>query len=57
MNPNSPTPHQHATAPWRRRLGHALCALGAALTLTLVFSLYERPGFIVDLAGRMWSCI
>ncbi len=29
----------------------------AALVLTLVFALYGNPHLVVDMAGRLWSCI
>jgi len=39
-------------ARWHRWLLYAL-ALAALLG---VFALYTRPGFMVDLADRLWSC-
>lgn len=34
----------------------ALAALIAALVLGLVFAAYLRPGFVLDMANRIWLC-
>ena len=43
----------HKSSPWPKRLAY----LGAAIVLGCVFALYLQPGFIVDLAGRLWNCM
>lgn len=40
----------------RRRLAPVLWRLTAVAALAAVFSLYWRPGLVVDLATRIWSC-
>ncbi len=39
------------TSTWR-----ALAALVAAIVLALVFAAYLRPGFVLDMANRLWLC-
>jgi hypothetical protein len=39
--------------PWRRWAWR----LAAGATLIIVFGLYLNPHFVVDMAGRFWSCI
>lgn len=34
----------------------ALAWTGVLLALAGVWSLYTQPGFLVDLADRVWSC-
>ncbi len=42
----------HGLSPgWR-----ALAALVAAIVLALVFAAYLRPGFVLDMANRLWLC-
>ena len=38
--------------PARKFLAYA----AALAALAAVFALYTRPGFLVDLADRLWSC-
>jgi len=49
----SADPSHRRPAPLLRPLGW----LAAALALALVFSWYLSPHFIVEMAGRFWSCI
>lgn len=37
-------------------LKRALLALAAAVLLASVFAAYLRPGFMLDLANRLWLC-
>ncbi len=34
----------------------ALLALSAAVLLASVFAAYLRPGFVLDVANRLWLC-
>lgn len=34
----------------------ALLALVAAIVLALLFAAYLRPGFVLDMANRIWLC-
>ncbi len=49
----SPAPSHRPPAAPLRLLGW----LGAAVALALVFGWYLSPHFIVEMAGRFWSCI
>jgi hypothetical protein len=40
---------------WRRWWSGVLVVLGA-IVLALVFSAYLRPGFMLDVANRLWLC-
>lgn len=40
---------------WRRWTSGALLTLGA-IVLALVFAAYLRPGFVLDVANRLWLC-
>jgi hypothetical protein len=40
----------------RARLTTALRALLAIAVLSAVFAAYLRPGFVLDLANRLWLC-
>ena len=42
-----------ARLPIMRR---ALMALAAAALLAVVFAAYLRPGFVLDVANRIWLC-
>lgn len=48
----SPPAGRSADRLWPRALAWAL-ALGALLA---TFALYQRPGFMLDMADRLWSC-
>lgn len=48
----APATRPASRLPWRR----ALLALAAALLLGAVFAAYHRPGVMLDLATRVWSC-
>ncbi len=39
-----------------RRMQRAFVALAAAALLALVFAAYLRPGFVLDVANRIWLC-
>lgn len=56
MSDGSPVTHasRRAVHPgWLK----ATAGLGLAAILALVFWLYLDPHFVVDLAGRWWSCL
>ncbi len=40
---------------WPRWSSGALVVLGA-IVLALVFAAYLRPGFVLDVANRIWLC-
>ena len=40
----------------RAWLWRALAALTAAVVLALVFAAYLRPGFMLEVANRLWLC-
>ena len=42
--------------PTRRLWRHALAGAAVTAVLLLVFMLYTRPGFLVQLADQLWSC-
>ena len=42
-----------ASLPW---LSRAVGALLVAAVLALVFAAYLRPGFVLDVANRLWLC-
>lgn len=44
-------PMLHRPSLWR-----AMSALAAAIVLALVFAAYLRPGFVLDMANRIWLC-
>jgi hypothetical protein len=37
-------------------LSRTVGALAVAATLALVFAAYLRPGFVLDVANRLWLC-
>ena len=41
---------------WRRRLASGLAMALAATVLVLVFGLYSRPDFMLQMANELWSC-
>ena len=42
-----------ASRPW---LSRAAGGLIAAAVLAMIFSAYLRPGFMLDVANRLWLC-
>jgi len=42
--------------PWTRRLASGLLLALAAAVLVLVFGLYARPDFMMQMANQLWSC-
>lgn len=42
--------------PWSRRLATAVVLALAATVLVLVFGLYARPDFMLQMANQLWSC-
>jgi hypothetical protein len=40
---------------WRRWSSGAFLILGV-IVLALVFAAYLRPGFVLDVANRLWLC-
>ena len=45
-------PHRN----WRSRLAFGLAMALAATVLALVFGLYSRPDFMLQMANQLWSC-
>ena len=43
-------------APGLSPTWRALLALVAAIVLALLFAAYLRPGFVLDMANRIWLC-
>ncbi len=43
-------------APGLLSMWRALAALVAAIVLVLVFAAYLRPGFVLEMANRLWLC-
>jgi len=42
--------------PWTRRLVTGFALALAATVLVLVFGLYARPDFMLQMANELWSC-
>lgn len=51
----NPSAALQADAPLPRWLRWGLGAVAVATTLG-VFALYQRPGFLVNLADQLWAC-
>lgn len=45
-------PHRN----WRSRLATGFGLALAATVLVLVFGLYSRPDFMLQMANQLWSC-
>lgn len=43
-------------SPWKRKLATGLAIALAATVLALVFGLYSRPDFMLQMANQLWSC-
>jgi uncharacterized membrane protein YdfJ with MMPL/SSD domain len=41
---------------WKRKLATGLALVLAATVLVLVFGLYSRPDFMLQMANQLWSC-
>ena len=47
---------RHTPALWVRKLRASLALALAATVLALVFGLYARPDFMLQMANQLWSC-
>ena len=47
---------RHLPPLWVRKLRMGLALALAAAVLALVFGLYARPDFMVQMANQLWSC-
>jgi len=46
----------HLPRPWVRALKTGLALLVVVAALALVFGLYTRPDFLVQLSNQLWAC-
>lgn len=44
------------TTAMRHRLQQILWWIGIGLTLLGIFTLYQEPDFLIQLADQLWSC-
>jgi hypothetical protein len=44
------------TTAMRHRLQQILLWIGIGLTLLGIFTLYQEPEFLIQLADQLWSC-
>ncbi len=47
---------RHLPPLWVRKLRVGLALALAATVLALVFGLYARPDFMLQMANQLWSC-
>ena len=47
---------RHLPPPWVRKLRMGGALTLAATVLALVFGLYGRPDFMLQMANQLWSC-
>ncbi len=47
---------RHSPPLWVRKLRVSVALTLAAAVLALVFALYARPDFMLQMANQLWSC-
>lgn len=47
---------RHSPPVWVRKLRASLALTLVAAVLALVFGLYARPDFMLQMANQLWSC-